>query len=179
MAWKMIGAAAADLGLRPIDASVLVDERLVDDGLLAERRSRSCRSPLFMCFDRLGDEAVRALARGQAHAVGEVEQEHDVQAIDPARQRGPQQRERTSTTGARRAARAPSGRPRPTAARSAPAALAPPVEQPLQRQQQRRPAITKSGHRSRWIGTGAAASGAARPRRRQRPRRRGSTRRRP
>jgi hypothetical protein len=33
------------------------------------------RSPLFIDFARLGDEPVRALARGEAHAVREVQQE--------------------------------------------------------------------------------------------------------
>src|SRR2546426_12810024 len=55
-------------------------------------------------LDGFGDEPVRALARGEAHAVRHVEEEPDVHPVPPARQRGRASvRKRMTTSALRRA----------------------------------------------------------------------------
>ena len=60
-----------DLGLRPLDARAR-GERLIDDRLLAERDHAVAIAALHG-LGRVGDEAVGALAGGEAHAVREVQ----------------------------------------------------------------------------------------------------------
>ena len=94
-------------------------------------RSRCAGRPSSCSRTASVDEAVRALARGQAHAVGQVEQEDDVLPVHPPRQRGPQRASAPSTTTsahahAERPAVAGAGRQRRSARRSGGASRAAP-----------------------------------------------------
>ena len=127
------------------------------------------RSADFMRPGGVGDEAIRALARRQADAVGEVEQEDDVLAIHPPRQRRAAAASAPAAPPARRAPPAPSDRRGRTAAprarRSAGASRAAPRAPAA-----RRARSTNSGHSSRCRGTGAIASAVGPVRGRQRMR---------
>jgi hypothetical protein len=135
IALEQIGGAAANVRLRSIHLA-LVRERLVDDGLLAEDDHALTIAALHV-LRRLGDEAPRALTRGQAHAVGVVEQEDDVEAVDPARDRGAHERQaqehEQDAAQRQRDPIAVTGR-QP----HAPGALAPPVEQRLEEEERHR-----------------------------------------
>ena len=111
-------------------------ERLVHEGLLAEDDQPGLIA-LLHAAQRLGREAIGALARRQADAVGHVEEEHHVQPVHPARHHRPQQRDEEEHH--QRAAQ-PEG---PAIAeargkRRAPGGLAAPVEIPLDREKKGR-----------------------------------------
>ena len=127
--------ARVHLGPRPLDRGAR-PEGLVHHGPGAEGDHAVAVARLHVA-DGLGDEPVRALPRGEAHAVREVEQEQHVHPVHPAGhgragEREDEQRDERAAERERPAiARAP-GRPQPAGA------LPPPVEQRLEREQQRR-----------------------------------------
>ena len=129
-----IRAAPADGHLGAIDGRA-IGQRLIDDRFLAEHDHLMSVAALEMS-NRLAHEAIGALARHETHAVGVIEQEHDVETIHPARQRRPQQRHEQHDD------QRPAQRQRPLIAghrgdTEPPARLSAPVEHALQRQQRR------------------------------------------
>ena len=84
-----VRAVPIDLRLRTLDGRAR-GERLIDDRLLAEGDHAVAVAALHR-LGGFGDEPVRALARGEAHAVRQIDQEHDVHAVDPPRQGRSQQ----------------------------------------------------------------------------------------
>ena len=154
-----VGAVPAHLRLRPIDARP-VGQRLVDDGFLAEHDDAVTVAAAQMAH-RLRHEAIRALARGQADAVGEIEQEDDVLAIHPPGQHRPRQREREQEHEAAAQRQRP---PVPCSGRQhrAAAGLSAPVEQPFQGEQQdrqhdeERPEVALHRLRRGRLGAGTA-----------------------